>query len=467
MSRFGLRKRVITAFGLLALVLSLILSITTYLFARNSLLSRVEATSVDRAVENAAEIAVLGDQLATIREEGARQLVEETIFTPEGTASLLQIRDAFFSSNAIGFGEADLDESLKLAVDQGSPVKMVYDLRDEPSLVIGLPLPRAGAPAAYFEETSIVDVEDTINRIAIALLGASALTTLAGVALGFYAGRTVLSPLRDISSAAAQIAEGDLSTRLGADPDPDLQKLSGSFNNMATALQERIERDARFASDVSHELRSPLMTLTASSAVLQRRREELPERAQVAVDLMTADVARFTQLVEDLLEISRFDVGAAALEREPLGVEQFVTAVLKQAGHPEVPIITAYGASDIVMYADKRRMGQVMRNLIDNADYYGGGATAIRIREVDDEIEIVVEDDGEGVPKDERSVIFDRFARGREGGRRGSGTGAGLGLALVTEHVALHGGRVAVEDRKDGKSGARFVVRIPRGEASE
>lgn len=464
MRRFGLRNRVISAFGLLALVLSLLLSVTTYLLARNSLISRVENVAVQRAVDNAAEIAVLGDQLATIREEGARQLVEETIFTPEGTASLLQIRDDFYSSNAIGFGEADLEERLKLAVDEGRPVKMIYDLRDEPRLVVGLPLPRAGAQAAYFEETSVVDVRDTLRGIAIALLGASALTTMAGVGLGFYAGRATLSPLTEISSAAAQIADGDLSTRLGADPDPDLQKLSLSFNNMATALEERIERDARFASDVSHELRSPLMTLTASSAVLQRRRDELPERAQVAMDLLTGDVARFTQLVEDLLEISRFDVGAADLEIQPLLVEQFVHAVLKQAGHEEVPVITEGGHEDVVMTADKRRMGQVMRNLIDNADYYGDGATAVRIRKLPSGIEIAVEDEGEGVPRDERTVIFDRFARGREGGRRGSGTGAGLGLALVTEHVRLHGGEVWVEDRPDGKQGARFVISIPNRE---
>jgi len=461
--RYGLRTRLIGAFGLLALILSLILSVATYLFARDSLLDRREEVAIERAVNNAASLSERSGVLAELSEEEVRDLLE-TVFTPEGSAALLQIRESYFSSTALLFSEEDLNEDLQARVNGGTPVQMTYELASEPSLVVGIPLLKAGVAAAYFEETSLLDVSDTLRSLSLALLGASALTTLAGVGLGFYAGRTVLAPLTDISGAAARIASGDLSTRLTADPDRDLQQLSLSFNNMATALQERIERDARFASDVSHELRSPLMTLTASIAVLERRREEIPERARVAVDLLSTDVARFAQLVEDLLEISRFDVGAAALELEPLHVPEFVRQSLKYAGHDDIPVVIADDAEDLILEGDKRRLGQVMRNLVDNAAHYGGGATAVLVDRVSDDVEIVVQDQGSGVPKSERDVIFDRFARGSAGGRRGSGTGVGLGLALVREHVRLHGGDVRVEDRPDGKSGAHFVMTLPGAE---
>jgi len=103
----------------------------------------------------------------------------------------------------------------------------------------------------------------------------------------------------------------------------------------------------------------------------------------------------------------------------------------------------------------------VTANLLDNASKYGGGATRIHVSRSGDMVHLAVEDNGPGVPIDERFVIFDRFSRGGAGGRRGYDTGVGLGLSLVAEHVNLHGGQVWVEDRRDGESGARFVVSLP------
>jgi signal transduction histidine kinase len=111
--------------------------------------------------------------------------------------------------------------------------------------------------------------------------------------------------------------------------------------------------------------------------------------------------------------------------------------------------------------ADKRRMERVVANLLDNAEKYGDGATAVRVGVEGDYIRIVVEDEGPGVPEEVRLKIFDRFARGTEAGRRTKDRGVGLGLALVAEHVRLHGGQVWVADRADGKAGAAFVVELP------
>jgi two-component system, OmpR family, sensor histidine kinase MtrB len=198
--------------------------------------------------------------------------------------------------------------------------------------------PDARRQALYFEFASLAESERTLESLSTSLFGASLVTTIAGFGLGWWASRRTLRPLADVSTAAEAIAGGRLDTRLGAIDDPDLGVLVSSFNHMAQVLEERIEQDNRFASDVSHELRSPLMTLSASIEVLSSRREEMPDAsAQAAVDLMVADMARFKQLVEDLLEISRFDAGAARLELSELRPGELVPRPSRGRRAPTCP----------------------------------------------------------------------------------------------------------------------------------
>ena len=261
--------------------------------------------------------------------------------------------------------------------------------------------------------------------------------------------------------AAEAIAGGRLDTRLTVGDDPDLDVLAVPFNHMAQALEDRIDRDARFASEVSHELRSPLMTLAASVEVLENSREEIPDRAQTALDLLSADVDRFQQLVEDLLEISRFDAGAIKLHFEEVAVTEMVIQAVSVLGGSGVPVRYDEDVSSVVVRVDKRRFARVLANLLDNAAKYAGGATDVTIDVVDDRVQIAVSDEGPGVVQAERELIFDRFSRGSVSGKRASDSGVGLGLALVDEHMRLHGGRVWVEGRRDGAPGARFVVELP------
>jgi signal transduction histidine kinase len=308
---------------------------------------------------------------------------------------------------------------------------------------------------------SLQDVEDALDALGVSLLGASLVTTLAGAGLGWWASRRALRPLSGVSSAATALAAGRLDTRLEPSDDPDLRSITASFNDMAQALQDRIERDARFASDVSHELRSPLMTLAASIEVMDNQREDLPERARAALDLMVGDIDRFQALVEDLLEISRFDAGVVRLELEEVHLAELVMQAVSHSTDADVPVELDAELAGVVVQADKRRIVRVIANLLDNASKYGGGATSVSLRQAEDGVQIAVEDRGEGVPEEDRELIFNRFNRGSVAGRRGSSEGVGLGLALVAEHVNLHGGRVWVEDRRDGEPGARFVVELP------
>jgi signal transduction histidine kinase len=322
-------------------------------------------------------------------------------------------------------------------------------------MAVGVPIPRTGAE--FFEAFSLAEVERTLNLLGYSLAGAALLTTMAGAAVGRWASARVLRPLASVSEAAAAIAKGALDIRLVSPSDRDLAPLADSFNSMVDALADRIQKDARFASDVSHELRSPLTTLTTSLDVLRARRSELSERSQAALDLLDADVQRFQRMVEDLLEISRFDAGVAVLEVEEVDVRELVRHALAGA---TVPITAGDGSGRTTVLGDKRRLERVLVNLVENAAAYGGGATNVGVARRDGHVHVVVEDQGAGVPLAERTKVFERFFRGSAAGRRGAGGGSGLGLALVVEHVRLHGGTVWVEDGPGGM-GARFVVELP------
>ena len=461
-ARLRLRTRLTLAFGLGAFLLSTLLSTVTYGLTRNNLLERRESVAADTAISNAARIAPLITD--DTDEDRVRDLLSARATIADATP-VFRLRSEtgldWISSDPEAFSRPDIHPALlaRLTGADVGPLIMRYTVSNEPTLVVMIPIDvREGV---YAEAIPLTDIEDTLQSIGLALLGAALVTTLAGVAMGIYASRRVLSPLDDVSRVAETLAKGELSARLDVAGDADLTALAASFNEMASNLEERIERDARFASDVSHELRSPLMTIMASAEVLGGRRDELSERSITALDLLQSDLQRFRQLVEDLLEISRYDTSGGRIEPDYFGIAEFVRRAAAEAGYPLVPVAHAPEISETVVSADKRRLGRVITNLLQNAANYGGGATGIELRQYDDVIEIAVEDSGPGVPVDERQLIFGRFARGSEGGRRGAGTGTGLGLALVAEHVRLHGGRVRVDDRPDGEPGARFVVELP------
>jgi signal transduction histidine kinase len=455
----GLQARITMAFALGALLLSVLLAGTTFALTRANLSNQRETAVLSRVYVDAN---VVRNGLVSGRDpEHIQDLLLPSLQVPAGSRPLLHYRDKwFFSVTASLKDETVIPASLRDTVSGDHAARMTFSVEGKPALVVGIPL--KSVDAEYFEIVELDDLERTLNSLAFSLTGAAVLTTLAGAGLGFWAGRRALRPLADVSQAAEAIAGGRLDTRLEATDDPHLGVLATSFNEMAQALQDRIERDARFASDVSHELRSPLMTLSASVDILETRRDELSERSQAALDLLAVEVGRFSQLVEDLLEISRYDAGAVRLELDEIRLAEFVMqAVRTYDGSGAVPVQLDSELATVVVQADKRRLGRVVANLLDNARKYASGATSVSMTRVDDAVQIAVEDDGPGIPEDERDLVFERFARGIGAGRRGSGEGVGLGLALVAEHVRLHGGRVWVEDRGNGQQGSRFVVELP------
>ena len=454
----GLRRRILLIFTLGSLTLSAFLAVTTYGLVRSNLIEQRDSVSRQAAYRNAQVV-----QQELISEPPTSQPAIDRLLALGVQRPVIRYHNTW--SAGIGrFGLESIPPSLRtrVLVDQ-IPARMITRVGDETAIVFGIPLQDLGG---YFEFFPLEEDDRTLANVALSLLLASVITTALGVLLGIFAARRAVRPVAEAAQAAKAIAGGNLATRLPPTDDPDLGVLAASFNDMAEALQLRTEREARFASDVSHELRSPLMTLSASVEVMEARRSELPERAQAALDLLTSDVSRFQGLVEDLLEISRFDAGAIRLHLEDLQAVQFVRNAVAVSTAPSTPVTTTDRAERAIIRGDRRRLARVIANLIDNAKAYGGGEPEITITDasLEDEpmsyIQIGVEDHGPGVPVEERALIFERFARGVTAGRRGGSEGAGLGLALVDEHVRMHGGRVWVEDRQDGEPGARFVIEL-------
>jgi signal transduction histidine kinase len=287
---------------------------------------------------------------------------------------------------------------------------------------------------------------------------AAIVTTVGGAAVGLSGAGRALRPLHRTAEAALSIAGGRLDTRLESDAYADLAVLTSAFNQMADRLQERIEREIRFTSDVNHELRSPLTTVAMALSVLEARREELPERSRKALDLLSAEIRRFRRLVDDLLEISRLDAGLDDLNSVEVSFGPLVEHTVAASRHDVLVDIPAAVAERRVM-VDKLRFERVVANLLENADRYAGGATRVAAAASGTWGRVAVEDRGPGIPFEERELIFNRFSRGSSGRKRGAGDGTGLGLAIVAEHARVLGGRVWVE--QNGARGARFVVELP------
>ena len=444
-------------FAVGGLLVSSLLAVSTLVLTRRQLVESREGAAAAMAVGNATR---LSNQLTPDSTIEDLPTIADSLTRLEGGQRIIRLGDAWLPAPELDHD--DLPADLLERLERRDAGQVLAPVRGEPHFVVGIPL--TAFDADYYAVVDLVEVSETLDDLRIILLGAGAATTVLAALLGSWASNRMLRPLRRIRGAAEAIAGGHLDTRLSPQADPDLDRLSDSFNEMARALEERIHRDARFASDVSHELRSPLTTLMAGVGVLDARRDELSERSRTALDLLVQDLERFNRLVNELLEISGYDAGVAALDLADLDVVRFLQATV--ADDPTLVLTIPPSTRSLVIDADKRRLARVMANLLDNARRYGGGATAV-ILEHDETIRIAVEDDGPGVPEAERQEIFDRFARGSTGGRRGADDGTGLGLSLVVEDLRLHQGRAWAEDRSDGRRGARFVLELPLTLASQ
>lgn len=452
----GLRARLIAIFALGAFVLSALMGTIAYVTTRHTLLVEQQSAVLHQGYANAA---LLRNALAANVPSLSAEV--SSLDTGAGTASLLDAQGRWFSTS-LTISRSSLPPALRTAVKSGTVATQTSSTTGAPLLSVGIPLP--SVRAEYYLVDDLSSLQHTLRVLLAALAAAGVATTLLGALLGLAASRRAMRPLTEVSVAAAAIAEGDLTTRLPVDrSDPDLSGLTSSFNTMVDQLEERIERDARFASDVSHELRSPLTTLSAAVGVLEAGRDDLDQRGREALDLLAADVSRFERLVTDLLEISRSDADADHLNVDEVAAGELIrrcvaSSINSTGAGAGAEVIVAPNAEHALVVVDKRRMERIISNLLENAANYAGGATRVDVARVGAAIEVAVVDQGPGIAPQEREAIFDRFYRGGAAGSRGAGQGTGLGLALVADHVRRLGGSVRVES-EDG-AGARFIVSL-------
>jgi signal transduction histidine kinase len=434
---------------LTALVASLALAVVTYGVARNFLVDQRSKVIEAQAISNATLVrtTLLGPPVPQKTDIG--DLVLSLKRTGEGFA-FLNVGDTGQFGDA-RFQRSSYPPQLMNVVAQGGGATQRFSVDGEPYMAVGINIP--AAHAQYYEAVPLSDTDNALRTISTALLIGAAVTTIFAGALGWSTSRRLLRPISRVATAAGEIASGGLDTRMAPEADPDLARLVKSFNDMADAVQTRFEREARFASDVSHELRSPITALTAAVEVLDGRRADLPERSQQALDVVVGQVRRFDQMVMDLLELSRIDAGSTELLREEVDIGELVTRIAQRYGFGDTPIEIDPKVPRTVR-VDKLRFERILANLLDNAREHAGGPSRVKVeRHGRHGIALSVDDAGPGVARGERARIFERFARGSAARHR---VGTGLGLALVAEHAHAHGGEAWVEDRPGG--GARFKV---------
>jgi two-component system, OmpR family, sensor histidine kinase MtrB len=446
LQRPGLRTRVTVIFAGGALLLSAAMATVSYGFTRGSLLTERERTAtrttyIDAAVAQAGLREPTADVVEVLRALDTGPYRRPIVY-----------RDGVeYARNADVDSSFDVPVALRHMVESGQAGVQRVRTPTGTALIYGVPL---SPTTQFYEVHSMSELEQTLGVVGLVLALVAGGTTIAGAAFGWYTSRRALRPLAAVAEAARGIASGDLSARLDPAAEPELARLTSSFNDMVDQLAQRMERDRRFAADVSHELRSPLQTLSAAASVLVNRRSHMDERTATAADLVAEEVLRFEQLVTDLIEIARGDLPP---EWSTVDMVELARQVSRAHGLP-LEIVRRPPGLDPCWRVDARRIEQALANLVDNAKRHGGGVVAVRLGSQDGVRFIEVDDEGPGVLPAEREAIFNPFVRGRTAHARSDGDGSGLGLALVAQHAATHGGRVVVLDRPGG--GARFRLEL-------
>lgn len=349
--------------------------------------------------------------------------------------------------------------------------------RVSPGLAVGqlVDLPVVGPYELYFvfdlspEQATL----DAVQRVL--LLGAGALVVLVGAVAAVVA-RQVVEPVREAAAVAERFSAGQLDQRIPERGQDDLARLARSFNGMAASIQGQISAleelgalQQRFVSDVSHELRTPLTTIRMAGEVLYESRASFPPALARSSELLAAQVDRFEELLADLLEISRYDAGAAVLDAEPVDVGALAASAVALAD----PLAERHGTelalhgspTPAVAEVDRRRVERVLRNLVVNAvEHSEGRPVQVTVGVDAGAVAVRVRDHGVGLDAADAARVFDRFWRGDPSRGRATG-GTGLGLAIAQEDAHLHGGRLEVWGRPG--EGAAFLLTLPRRAGAE
>jgi signal transduction histidine kinase len=296
---------------------------------------------------------------------------------------------------------------------------------------------------------------------------AALIAALAGLLLAAVLVRQLTRPLVDLTNASRRITHGDLGVRVPVKSSDEIGELTATFNQMATSLEQQETLRRNLMADVAHELRTPLTGIQGAVEAMQDG--VFPVDAE-NLEALHAQVLLLNRLVDDLRTLANAEAGQLALEKAPVDLADLcrrqVSALQLRAHDRQIDLtITAPPAATLVE-ADSQRLNQVLLNLLDNALRHtpGGGAVAVAVHTVHDEVLVTVTDNGPGIPTPELPHVFDRFYRGDRSRCRETGS-TGLGLAIARQLVEAHGGRIWVDSPPPGlPRGAEFGLMLPRAE---
>ncbi len=445
--RFGLRARVALAFGLLSLVIAGAVSGATYSVARWYLLNQREDFAITRAVLDSRSVAA---SLAA----GSTPVVALEQVPSVGTSQpMVQVQGIWYTSGVTVPPDALPASLLSVAAKDGGAQQRTT-IGDEQYLLVAIQLDTG----IYVEVFPLRDLDLVLTIGGWLLVVQTVFAGIIGIFIGRYTFARIIRPLLRLGAGARRISSGEFSTRIPLMRDPDLDPIAASFNGMAESVQSRIKREQRFSANVSHELRSPLTAVVGTVELLERNLLDLPEREQRLIGTLQTQTARMSQMLLDLLEISRIGNDDPLL-KETVSVTTLCLDAIHVRGLPE-DLIHVEDDGDHLITTDTRRFERIVGNLIDNANRHGQGVTAIRIARISDSdpehIVVAVEDAGPGIPVDEVPKLFEPFTRGEDAKET---SGAGLGLAIAIEQAHLLDVELRVESVDP--HGARFVMEIP------
>lgn len=366
--------------------------------------------------------------------------------------------DIYYSDAALDGALATMPPDVAAAVGAGHLGFAWRAIGDRPVLVVA---GRAASGPAFYFVAPAGSIDQALEQLRLGLAVAALAAILLALATSRLIARGILRPVRLGSLAAARIAAGDLSARVPGGGTDEFAGWAAEFNRMADSLEATIDRLAasesqnrRFVADVAHELRTPITALVAEASLIEAGLAGLDPDGRRAAELLVGDVRRLRMLVEELMELSRFDAHAEELQLGPVDVGRVVRQAVA-ARLPEASL--AIAPEPVVITSDARRLDRIVGNLLDNARTHSPGSPVeITVESGPDGARITVADRGPGVATDAIDHIFERFYKADVSRTSGS---SGLGLAIAREHAELLGGTLTARNRAGG--GLELTLLLP------
>ncbi|WP_055420410.1 HAMP domain-containing sensor histidine kinase [Streptomyces pactum] len=473
----GLRVRLVVAFTLVAVVATVTTGALTFREARTGVLQQSQDTVIE---DFRHRVNTLVPNYRFPPDESGLQSFANDVSRggrSQNWRVLAAYRDASATSRP-GDSFRELSQAMRESVRTRRATVFQRVTRDgHSSLVVGMPVTFAGQYGTQRRASGLEvyltvpqrEEQGYVDALVAAIERATVPALALAVLMALLAARGVLRPVRALRRATRSIAEGRLDTRLAVQGSDELADLSRTFNETAAALEgsvaelRRMEAGARrFAADVSHELRTPLAAMSAVTDVLDEDAAGLDDDTAMAVRLISEETTKLAGLVDDLMEVSRFDAGAAALHLDDIDLAESVRRTLASRGWLDTVRTSLPEPGALRGRVDPRRLDVIVANLVANALRHGAPPVRLRLRAEDDphagrRAVVEVSDGGDGIPDGVLPHVFDRFYKSDSARTRSEGSG--LGLAITTENVRLHGGTVRAANHPDG--GAVFTVVLP------